>query len=385
MSSFSKTLIHPALVFITLLFVSLETSFNPAIGSDQDQIKEIESRLLRQKEKLEAVHFQEKDILAYLSDLEQEVAEKRRVVYELGNKIRLAKKEIKKLEARSADLEQSLQDIEMQMAERLIALYKYARKGYLRILANASDLDQFCQRTKYFNVVMEEDRKVLVGLTQKERKHKKDILLIREQLGKIRALEEEEKMRLVPLREDLEKKVIHLMKIHKEKEFYETAVKELQIAAENLKQAFLKIEQKKTYKAMHSSRFGDSKGKLPYPLEGKALRGDKLLGSERLNLHKGIYVTGSSDSEVKAVFPGRVDFSGRLKGYGEVIIINHGSRYFTISAHLSRRIKEEGDMVEEGEVIGSAGINAYLEEPGVYFEMRRGGKHLNPMKWLKSR
>ena len=386
MSSLSKTLIIPAFVCFSILSGPSEATSDPKPGAGHDQIKEIESKLSRQKQKLKAVHSPEKDILTYLSDLEQEVAEKRASIDKLTNKIRLAKREIGNLEGRLSALETSLRNAEFQMAKRLVALYKYARTGYLKILASASDLKQFWRRAKYVKSIMEEDRKMLVSLTHEERKHKKDISLIKELLVKKQAVKDIEKKRLASLREDLEKKVIHLMKIHKEKNFYETAVKELQLAAQNLKQTLTRIEKKDAYNTARSGRFAEAKGKLPYPLEGKAIRGDKMSGfvSERLNLHKGIFIKGSSDPEVKAIFPGRVDFSGSLKGYGKVIIINHGSRFYTISAHLAQRIKEEGDIVEEGEIIGLAGVNRHSEKPRVYFEMRRGGKNLNPLKWLKA-
>jgi septal ring factor EnvC (AmiA/AmiB activator) len=78
-----------------------------------------------------------------------------------------------------------------------------------------------------------------------------------------------------------------------------------------------------------------------------------------------------------------VDFSGGLKGYGEVIIINHGSRYFSISAHLSERIKQEGDLVEGGETIGWVRSKKKLGKPWLYFEMREGEKPLDVLTWLR--
>ena len=87
---------------------------------------------------------------------------------------------------------------------------------------------------------------------------------------------------------------------------------------------------------------------------------------------------------MRAVFPGRVEFSGQLKGYGEMIILNHGSRYFTISARLSKRNKKEGEMVKAGEVIGFLGASDGANPPKLYFEVRLGENPLDPGKWLKA-
>jgi septal ring factor EnvC (AmiA/AmiB activator) len=90
-------------------------------------------------------------------------------------------------------------------------------------------------------------------------------------------------------------------------------------------------------------------------------------------------------AEVEAVYSGRVDYSGRLKGYGEIIVINHGTRFFSVYAHLSKREKDKGDLVGKREVIGLLGETGSLSGPGLYFEIRRGGKPLDPLKWLKVR
>ena len=380
----SKCLIVSAFLISEILLAPPETISSPSSKGKQDQIKEIESKLSREKKKLKAFDFQEKDLLVQLADLEQKVTDARRSVNELEKTVRIDRIEMEKLQERLTNLEQSLKNAESQVAERLVALYKYARKGYIKVLANARDLDQFWQRATYLRAIMENDRNMLEGLTKQKRMQEMEVSLVGEKLIAREAESNRNKTRLSSLKKDLEKQVIRLMKIHKEKEFYETAVKELQLAAKNLKQALVKIEKKEAYKTLRPSRFADSKGKLPFPLKGGIIKADKLSGSKSKLLNKGIFIAGTSDSKVKAVFPGRVDFSGRLKGYGEVIIINHGSRFFTISAQISSRKKQEGDVVEKGEVIGFVKRSGPSKESRLYFEIRKAGKSLDPLKWLKT-
>lgn len=380
----SKSLILSAFLISEILLAPPETVSSPLSKGKQDQIKEIESKLSREKQKLKAFDFQEKDLLVQLADLEQKVTDARRSVNELEKTVRLDKIEMEKLQERLANLEQSLKNAENQVVKRLVALYKYARKGYIKVIANVRDLDQFWQRATYLRAIMEKDRNTLEELTKQKRRQEMEVSRIGEKLIAREAESNRNKTRLSSLKKDLEKQVIRLMNIHKEKEFYETAVKELRLAAKNLKQALVKIEKKDAYKILRSSRFSDSKGKLPFPLKGRIIKTDKLSGSKNKQLNKGIFIEGVSDSKVKAVFSGRVDFSGRLKGYGEVIIINHGSRFFTISAHISSRKKQEGDVVEKGEVIGFVKHIGPSKEYRLYFEIRKAGKSLDPLQWLKT-
>jgi septal ring factor EnvC (AmiA/AmiB activator) len=347
----------------------------------QDQIKEIETQLSREKQKLEAFHSRERDILSQLAELEQEVALKRRAMNRISDKMRRTREEMDLLGKELENLERVFMRVEVQVSRRLIALYKHGRKGYLRVLGDASDLEQFWRQAKYLGAVMKEERETLARLTQEARRQKREMSRLKESLSEKGAVRKEEEARLSALRGQLEKKVIQLMKIHKEKEFYETAVEELQIAATHLKHTLLSLEKKTTYRSDPASPFADFKGRLPSPLEGKVIRAEKLSRSRRTG--RGVFVEGTSDPRVRAVFPGRIDFSGRIKGYGEVVVVNHGERYFTISARLLRRERQEGETVAGGDVIGRAGATGSSKGMRVYFEIRRAGQSLDPMAWLK--
>ncbi len=94
----------------------------------------------------------------------------------------------------------------------------------------------------------------------------------------------------------------------------------------------------------------------------------------------------ASNQEVKAVFPGRVDFSGTLKGYGETIIVNHGDRFFTIYAFLANRAKGKGESVKQGEALGRVvGAAEGQMDKRLYFEVREADKALDPTRWFERR
>ena len=370
-------------ILLSCLFVlSFITVYVSTGRANQDQIDIIESNLSRERQKYEKFDLREKDLLQLVSELEQEVARKRSDIAALEKKIRQDKREIKKLEKKQTSLEKALRDTEIKAGKRLVALYKYAKNGYLNTLTDVLELDQLWQRVKYLRAVSEQDLNELTIMSEQCLIYKRSISQITEKITKKERIKKKEDAQLGALREDLEENVIRLMRIHKEKEFYETAVNELQLAALDLKKTFSKIEKKEQYQTTWFSKFADAKHKLPFPLKGKVVRGDKLLGSKNQNFSNGIFIEGS-DHEVRAVFAGRVDFSGQLKGYGEMVIINHGSRYFTISAQLSERMKEEGEQVKSGEVIGLVGRNGSSRNARVYFEIRKAGKSLDPLVWLK--
>ena len=347
------------------------------------QIEQIETDLNREKEKFHKFDVKEKDILEQLSLIENEINEKRKIIHEIDYRIGSKKKELKINQKKLNELESALNKIENLLAERLVAFYKNAKRGYMKVLLVTEDLDLLNHNLKYLRVIMDRDRDMMRELAHKKADYKSQMSVIEEQLDAVGQLEESENSNLGDLKQTLEKEVLLLAKIHQEKEFYEVAVKELQSAADYLKDTISNLENNQKYNKVSLPKgFSSSKGKLPYPLKGKIFKNVKKKGQSTFEKYKGVYIEGHFRSEVKAIYPGRVDYSGILKGYGQVIVINHGERYFTISAYLNERKKSEGDRVSPGDVIGYVGEAGLTTGPALYFEIRKGEENLDPLKWL---
>lgn len=350
-----------------------------------DQIRKIEENLSREKDKYLKFDIKEKNLLGQLSEIEKRIAEKRELLKKLEDKVSIQKKEVQESIKKLKKLEINANNIRKKISKKIIIYYKYAKIGYIKLLATASDLDELRKRMYYLRIVMGEDRALLNGILDVLREHEEQVQRVEKKLSAVKRLEMQESDELSLLKQELNKKVLLLMKIHKEKEFYETAVKELKTAAAKLKDTLNGLEEKPGKQVKLRSSFAEYKGKLKLPYDGKIIRDYHPLREGPAMTHRGIFVQGKEQGEVRAVYDGRVDYSGWLKGYGRIIIINHGSRYFSISAHLSELRCDKGDLVREGEVIALAGDSGSLSGPGLYFELRKGGEPLDPLDWVKGR
>jgi septal ring factor EnvC (AmiA/AmiB activator) len=378
----------PTLAIFSSFLLLLTPHFSLAASSsepdtEQKQIRQIETDLSREKEQFLKLGIREKDLLGQLAEIEKKIAEKRQFLQEIKEKLRLNQKALKRQQKKLKDLERSSKAVRERLSKRLTAFYKYGKRGYVHILTTSQDVEQLRRRMKYLQVVMNGDQKLLQQLAAVEQEINQEIALIEERVAIIDGMKKAESARLSSIKEEQDKKVFLLMKVHNEKEFYETLVKELQHASQNLKVTLLDLDRKQKKKTTLPSDFANSKGKLPLPFNGKIIKSHDRWGVDIVKTHKGIFIQGPLGSKVRAVFPGRVDFSGWLKGYGQTIVINHGSRFFTVSAHLSERYREEGDTVERGTVIGLLGHTGPFEKPRLYFEIRRAGTPLNPLTWVK--
>jgi septal ring factor EnvC (AmiA/AmiB activator) len=131
--------------------------------------------------------------------------------------------------------------------------------------------------------------------------------------------------------------------------------------------------------------FSESKGLLKMPVEGKILF---FFGPYRhpdykvTNFHGGIDIQADRGDPVICVWPGEVVFSDWFRGYGNLIIVNHGDNYHTLYAHLEDRFKIKGDLVEAGEVIATTGDSGTASDTGLHFQVRHHGKALDPLEWI---
>jgi septal ring factor EnvC (AmiA/AmiB activator) len=132
-------------------------------------------------------------------------------------------------------------------------------------------------------------------------------------------------------------------------------------------------------------RFRDFKGKLPLPTQGRFLAhfGEPKKGG---NLRwKGVLLGGREGQDVVSVARGRVAFADWLRGFGLLLILEHGDGYMTLYGHNQSLYKQVGDWVEAGQVIASLGNTGDVPELGVYFEIRQQGQPRDPQQWLRKR
>lgn len=131
-----------------------------------------------------------------------------------------------------------------------------------------------------------------------------------------------------------------------------------------------------------SQPFKSLRAELPWPARGKVVRhfGESLAhGKLRQN---GILISTDSGADVSAVHHGRVVFANWLRGFGLMVIIDHGDGYMSLYGHNSSLLVKPGDWVTTGQPIAVAGRSGGSESPGVYFEIRHRGQPQNPEKWL---
>lgn len=154
--------------------------------------------------------------------------------------------------------------------------------------------------------------------------------------------------------------------------------KRLQTVVERLRQALSDIPE-----AAGGRPFGRLKGRLHWPTHGTIAERFGTWRSVGKLKWQGVLIDAGLGDDVHAVYHGRVAFADWLRGYGLLVIIDHGNGYMSLYGHNQSIYKDVGDWVETGEVIASVGNSGGRDRPGLYFEIRHNGVPSNPVLWCR--
>jgi murein hydrolase activator len=138
-----------------------------------------------------------------------------------------------------------------------------------------------------------------------------------------------------------------------------------------------------------ASNFGQLKGKLRLPVDGAVTarfgtprRGD---GGSAGPSWKGVFLQAPSGTDVKSVGDGRVVFADWLRGFGNLLVVDHGQGFLSVYGNNEALLRNVGDRIAVGEVVASVGNTGGSETPGLYFELRFQGRPFDPLSWVAAR
>jgi septal ring factor EnvC (AmiA/AmiB activator) len=284
------------------------------------------------------------------------------------------------------DLESRIRGNEAAVGRRLVALYKMTRIGTLHLLASAPSVQEMEMRRDALERILEQDDRQRRELLRDRLAAEILAAELEDRRQEKRELEAAMRRRLASLAEERRVRSRLVADIRSRKSLALEAIEDLEASAEDLGRMMEEHVRKARAATAGRSGFSSLKGLLELPVRGKIVN---LYGTYRndrydvVHFRNGIDIRADRGEPVRAVAGGKVLFADWFKGYGNMIIVDHGANYYTLYAHIEELFKAKGDSVEPNEVIATVGDSASLTGPGLYFEVRHHGKSENPLQWLK--
>lgn len=384
---------------------------------NKEGLKDIQNKIKEEKKKERQDELKEKHVLNRIHKVDITL-----------HKIRKAKETnqavLRKSEAESAQLQEKvegkqeeLEQSRQMLAQRLRDLYRASfHHPLLGGLLEADNVTDLARKLKFGIMLARSNEKLLARILQDEDRLRK--------VSTLWAVEANQKQRLLKTLDRKEKnydreqknRTVSLENIRKQKEQQEATIRQLTESAHQLQNKVSQILQETAREAKKRKRVAlrsttksaatasnqvasiDSmpegkglqvvRGRIPWPVSGRIISYFGKTKDTRFNLivdNSGIQIQAPEGTPIHAVASGVVKFADWFKGYGKLVILDHGRGYYSLYAQAANLNVAEGQSVASGQVLGSVGDTDSLVGSSLYFEIRKNGVPQDPLHWLKYR
>ena len=363
-----------------------------AVESLKKESGSIGGKINQSEEKILELSDSEKTIINGLNDIDQVLNTVQKKASHLQSLASALDGEIEGTGALISELKDKMKNRKRAAHHRLVALYKLNQAGGMPlILSSAASMYDLLKRKMFFQRILDNDEKILTH-------YEKDAARLNELLEIQKGQKTEKESLMTQLNDQLriatsekDKRTSLLNHIRSQKSLELAVIESLRQAQKSLDEEIVLYNSRLSPQPDVKERltkipFAGLKGLLKMPVKGKIISffgPFKNTKYNTVNFRSGIDIQTERGEPVRAVGSGKVLFADWFKGYGNMLIIDHGNHYYTVYANIEELFKAKGAMVETGDVIATAGDTGSFIGPKLYFEIRYRGEPLDPVRWIK--
>jgi septal ring factor EnvC (AmiA/AmiB activator) len=356
--------------------------------AERERLESVRREIGRLQSALDKVHREERSALGDLQRLDLGLDLQRRQIELLESEIEGCRREIAVTVLEVEGLRSRLDRNRRLLSGRLRALYVRGPATLDRVALTGRSPGEVAEAYRMASWLAEADGKRIETFQADLSRLRTALQVLEERestLGALRSREMERRRELEGMRAD---RARLLGGIRREAEEHEKVLEEMAGTERDLQRLVGALASGAAVPREWEVGFGRFRGLLPWPVPGKVLVPFGARKSAKFDTkipHPGVDLATSVGEPVRAVFDGVTAFSDWFKGYGNLVILDHGGGFMTVYAHASERLVAQGDQVRGGEVIARGGDTGSLEGPKLYFEIWRNGKPEDPLPWLSRR
>jgi septal ring factor EnvC (AmiA/AmiB activator) len=364
----------------TLGTIALLAAGNDQIEKDltekKKHLKDVKKELSLTKKKEKKIQGKESSILESLHTMETELYKKERELKQMEVQLNQTRERLHQTKNQITMLSKGMERTKEALFSRMTALYKMGRIPPEIFLLTSQPYVDLLRIDKYLRVIIDFDARLVdtyrYQMALKERYQEE---LTQDQFQWQQNISDVEKKK-EEIKKVRERKRALLKSIQDQRVVYQKVIGELEERAKELQTLIGKLEQEKSLFAYGKPKYETLKGKLNPPVQGKVISFFKERGQN------GIEIKAPIGTEIKAVLSGKILYADWFKGFGNVVIIDHGDHTFTVSAYCSQLLKKVGDTISQGDTIALVGSAGSLKGPCLYFEIRHRGRPQDPLNWI---
>jgi len=371
-----------------------ETRIQRDLDRKRKDLENVQRRLKEQRRQQELIRAREKNVLLRLErmDRELELLDRERRVNQRD--LEVTRSRIGDLTRQASDATSRLEVLRSALKKRLLALHRTRSRDNLLAFWLGSKSHGEVSRELKFEMLLASSNEKLLNRTADERdrlgRTARD--LKREEDRQRRIVSTLERQKRGTERQKKERTGL-LTSLRKQQAVREQAIRdlreaggELQKTVQNLLHQAEVTRQSARVSVPAGKGLAALKGRLPWPVTGPVISPFGRHRNREFNTtfeNTGIQIRAAVGTPVKAVAPGRVRYADWFKGFGKLVILDHGGGYYSLYAQASELSVSEGDTIAAGQVLASVGDTGSLVGNALYFELRRNGLPVDPVQWLR--
>ncbi len=366
-------------VAILILLLSAATGLSAAEGAPERKLQQVQEKIDALQSHLEGIRGRRDAEQRRLRAVEKRIGR-------LSSSLRILKRKQQRQRVRLTALGRELESQNRMIAQQRGALalqlrtaYMTGRQEYLKMFLNQQEpqkLGRVLTYYRYFTQARNARIDQLRSAIEKTHRLSTQLTEERRRLARVAERYADQKRELEQSRQARGKLLTALKRA-----FRKGRGRLEQLRQDEQRLTELLSRMKQAQKA--APPFGNG-GQLPWPVEGAILAGFGTPRTAELRW-KGVLIAAAEGEPVQAIAAGKVVFADWLRGYGLLVIIDHGGGYMSLYGHNQSLQKETGSRVTQGEVISTVGNSGGNERAGLYFEIRHNGEPVDPMRWCVAR
>jgi septal ring factor EnvC (AmiA/AmiB activator) len=359
----------------------------------QDSEQDARAKLERVRKNIQSLQNQLRTTKGKWEEHSQALQKTEKQIGDVARRIRVTQQSLSRQKRRLTELESNRADARLHLDQQRASLERQIRAGYvigrqekLKILLNQQDpavLSRVMVYYDYFNLARVQQMEMIRESLRQLRQVESEIAQEEQRLHQLLAKNNNQKQQLeaarVGRREIIASLNKHLKDKGEELDSLESDKKQLQSLLTEIQQALSDIPLDTTAHVPFNAR----KGKLPWPSRGRlaaSFGSSREVGKLKWD---GVLIAAPEGQEVRAIHHGRVAFADWLRGFGLLLIIDHGDGYMSLYGYNQSLFKETGEWVEPGEVVAQVGNSGGRTASGIYFGIRHNGQPKNPILWCQ--
>ena len=374
----------------------------PRLRDKRKELNHLKQELDRERKQAKNVAQKEQSLFEELDRINRQLQEKGRELKGLQARLRINTERLRTTQGEIRQTQIHLDQIKGLFRRRVRAIYKQGRHGYVQALLSSEDLSGAGRRVRYLSAIANQDQRMAAAYTAAlERLHTQQGELERSK-NELSLSQKAVTAKRDEILEEQRARRVLLAKVQDQKKGHLAAIRQLELAARELQTLIARLQREKRPQIGRghartpvpapplsegggASSFASLKGRLPWPTPGTLA---STFGRQEhpryrtVTFNRGIGINAPEGQRIVAVSDGTVLYADGFKGYGRLIVIDHGEGYYTVYAHVAEILVNIGDRIEKGKSIGLVGDTGSVSGSQLYFEVRHRGRPEDPITGL---